>query len=103
MAPAVSQLLPGDVARAPVYLGGLLSATLIGWAIGGIAAGVLTDYIGRKRTLMLSIVWYGVFAGLAALSRDYWSLLVFRLFTGVGLGAEWGPGAAIVAECWPPS
>ena len=30
-------------------------------------------------------------------------LLIFRFFTGLGLGAEWGPGTAIVAEFWPPS
>jgi MFS family permease len=29
--------------------------TLLGWAVGGIAADVLADYIGRKRMLMLSI------------------------------------------------
>jgi MFS family permease len=84
-------------------MGGLLAVTLLGWAVGGVAAGVLADYIGRKRMLMLSILWYAVFAGLTALSRDYWSLLSFRFFTGLGLGAEWGPGAAIVAEFWPPS
>jgi len=52
---------------------------------------------------MLSILCYAVFAGLTALSWDYWSLLIFRCFTGLGLGAEWGPGAAIVAEFWPPA
>jgi MFS family permease len=34
----------------------LLSATLLGWAVGGVIAGVLTDYIGRRRMLMLSIL-----------------------------------------------
>jgi MFS family permease len=101
MAPAVHQILP-EVAKAPIYMGGLLSVTLLGWACGGIAAGVLADYIGRRRTLMLSIFWYALFAGLTALSQDYSSFLVFRFFTGFGLGAEWGPGAAIVAELWPP-
>ena len=101
MAPAVHQILP-EVAKAPIYMGGLLSATLLGWACGGIAAGVLADYLGRRRTLMLSIFWYALFAGLTALSQTYSSFLVFRFFTGFGLGAEWGPGAAIVAELWPP-
>jgi MFS family permease len=102
MAPAVRQILPQEAAKAPIYMGGLLAATLLGRACGGIAAGVLTDYIGRKRTLILSIFWYAFFAGLTALSRDYWSFIVFRLFTGFALGAEWGPGAALVAELWPP-
>jgi MFS family permease len=101
---AVRQLLPsGRLPKASVYMGGLLAATLVGWAVGGVAAGVLTDYIGRKRMLMISILWYAVFAGLTALSPSYWFLLAFRFLTGLGLGAEWGPGTAIVAEFWPPS
>jgi MFS family permease len=104
MAQAVGQLLPPEkLPTLSVYMGGLLAATLLGWAMGGVAAGVLTDYIGRKRMLMISILWYAVFAGLTALSPNYWVLLVFRFLTGLGLGAEWGPGTAIVAEFWPPS
>jgi hypothetical protein len=104
MAPAVHQLLaPERLSRASLYMGGLLAATMVGWAAGGVAAGVAADYIGRRRTLMLSILCYAVFAGLAAISWNYWSLLIFRFLTGLGLGAEWGPGAAIVAEFWPPA
>ena len=104
MGTAVHQLLPPErLPRASVYVGGLLAATMLGWAAGGIAAGILADYFGRRRTLMLSILCYAVFSGLAAVSWDYWSLLLFRFLTGLGLGAEWGPGAAIVAEFWPPA
>jgi MFS family permease len=104
MMPAVRQLLsPGRLPKASIYVGGLLTVTLLGWAAGGIAAGVLADYVGRRRMLMLSILCYAVFAGLTALSWNYWSLLAFRFCTGIGLGAEWGPGAAIVAEFWPPA
>src|SRR5215469_16705883 len=102
MGSAVHQLLPPDrLPRASVYIGGLLAATMVGWAAGGVAAGILADYFGRRRTLMLSILCYALFSGLAAVSWDYWSLLLFRFLTGLGLGAEWGPGAAIVAESWP--
>jgi MFS family permease len=104
MGVAARDLLPPDVLpHVSVYMGGLLAATLLGWATGGVGAGVLTDYIGRKRMLMISILWYAVFTGLTALSPSYGSLLVFRFLTGIGLGAEWGPGTAIVAEFWPPS
>jgi MFS family permease len=104
MGPVVHQLLPPErLPRASIYVGGLLAATMVGWAAGGVAAGVVADYFGRRRTLMLSILCYAVFAGLSAISWSYWSLLIFRFLTGLGLGAEWGPGAAIVAEFWPPA
>jgi MFS family permease len=104
MGVAARDLLPPDaIPHVSVYMGGLLAVTLLGWATGGVIAGVLADYIGRKRMLMLSILWYSVFAGLTALSHTYWYFLTFRFLTGLGLGAEWGPGTAIVAEFWPAS
>jgi len=67
MGQAVGELLPPEKhATLSLYMGGLLAATLLGWATGGVSAGVLTDYIGRKRMLMISILWYAAFAGLTA-------------------------------------
>jgi MFS family permease len=101
---AVRQLLaPEQLPRLPIYIGGLFAVTLVGWATGGIIAGILSDYLGRKRMLMLSILWYAVFTGLTALSSSYLSLLTWRFLTGLGLGAEWGPGTAILGEFWPPA
>jgi len=94
-------LLPDQLASIPIYIGGLLAVTLVGWATGGIIAGVLADYIGRKRMLMLSILWYALFTGLTAFAGSYTSLLILRFLTGLGLGAEWGPGTAILGESWP--
>src|SRR5262250_2466772 len=87
----------------PIYIGGLLAVTLVGWATGGIIAGVLADYIGRKRVLMLSIAWYALFTGLTAFATNYASFVILRFLTGLGLGAEWGPGTAILGEYWPPA
>jgi len=99
---ALRQLLPpNQLASIPIYIGGLLAVTLVGWATGGIIAGVLADYIGRKRMLMLSILWYALFTGLTAFAASYTSLLILRFLTGLGLGAEWGPGTAILGESWP--
>ena len=99
---ALRQLLaPDQLANLPIYIGGLLAVTLVGWATGGIIAGILADYIGRKRMLMLSILWYALFTGLTAFAGGYASLLILRFLTGLGLGAEWGPGTAILGESWP--
>ena len=99
---ALRQLLqPDQLASLPIYIGGLLAVTLVGWATGGIIAGVLADYIGRKRVLMLSILWYALFTGLTAFATNYASFVILRFLTGLGLGAEWGPGTAILGESWP--
>src|SRR5919206_1821760 len=99
---AVPQLIgPDQAAQTPIYIGGLLGATLFGWATGGVIAGVLADYVGRRRMLMASILTYAAFTGLTALAPNYALLLVFRFLTGLGLGAEWAPGAALVGELWP--
>src|SRR5213593_4323141 len=99
---ALRQLLPPDqLASLPIYIGGLLAVTLVGWATGGIIAGVLADYIGRKRVLMLSILWYALFTGLTVFATSYASFMILRFLTGLGLGAEWGPGTAILGESWP--
>src|SRR3974390_1875468 len=66
-------LSPADLANLPTYAGGIIALTLIGWAIGGMAAGVVADYIGRKRTMILSILIYSIMTGLSAFPWE-WNL-----------------------------
>ncbi len=94
---------PDQLAQLPLYFGGLTAVTLLGWATGGLVCGVLADYLGRRRTLMLSILLYAAFTGLSAAAQSYWVLLVFRFLTGLGLGGEFAPGTTLVGELWPPA
>ena len=82
--------------------GALSTVTLSASAIGGILGGVLADRIGRARTLMLSVAIYSLFTFLSGLASSYEMLLVFRVFQGIGFGAEWGVGAVLVAELVRP-
>ncbi len=83
------------------YGGIILSIFLIGWAAGGVLFGILADRFGRTKTLVCTILIYAAFTGLAALSRTWWQLALFRLVTALGIGGEWAAGAALVAEVWP--
>jgi len=94
---------PEQFAQIPLYFGGLTAATLLGWATGGVLCGVFADYLGRRRTLMLSIVLYAAFTGLSAVAQSYWVLLAFRFLTGLGLGGEFAPGTTLVVELWTPA
>jgi MFS family permease len=81
---------------------GLVSSfTLLFSAAGGIAFGVLSDRIGRARSLVWSILIFSVASAGTALSWDLASLLFWRALIGIGLGAEWSTGAVLVAETWP--
>jgi len=83
------------------YGGIIFSIFLIGWAIGGIAFGMVADYFGRTKTLIATILIYALFTGLAALSQNWWHLALYRFLTALGIGGEWAAGATIVAETWP--
>jgi len=102
VAPAiVNQLIgPGTAQAQPIYVGGILATTLVAWGLGGLLSGILADYLGRRRVLMYSILWYSIFAGAAAFSQDYAVFLILRFLTGVGMGAEWGAGSSLVSEIW---
>src|SRR4051812_24150030 len=82
--------------------GALSTVTLSASAIGGILGGVLADRIGRARTLMLSVAVYSLFTFLSGLATSYGMLMAFRVFQGIGFGAEWGVGAVLVAELVRP-
>src|SRR4051812_34286644 len=78
--------------------GALSTVTLSASAVGGILGGLLADRIGRARTLMLSVGVYSLFTFLSGLATSYEMLMAFRVFQGIGFGAEWGVGAVLVAE-----
>jgi MFS family permease len=78
------------------------SATLITSALGGIGAGYLSDRIGRRRTLVFTILIYSIGSGGSALATGLTSLIFWRSIVGFGLGGEWSAGAVLVAETWPP-
>jgi MFS family permease len=82
---------------------GLVSSfTLAFSAVGGIGFGILSDRVGRAKSLIWSILIYSVASAGTAMSWNLASLLFWRAIVGIGLGAEWSAGAVLVAETWPP-
>jgi len=99
---ALRQLLdPSQYAQIPVYAGTVIALTLLGWGVGGLIGGVITDYLGRKRTMLFAILAYSVMTGLSAFAWDWVSFAVLRFLVGVAIGSEWVTGTSIVAEMWP--
>src|SRR5580765_2729669 len=100
--PALTELLGGQPTLADIgRVGGLLSmAGLLGWAFGGFMFGIVADYIGRVRTLAVSILVYSVFTACQGFAQSPLELGVFRFLGGLGTGGEIIVGIPLVAEAF---
>jgi MFS family permease len=78
----------------------IVSMTLTGSVIGGVAIGWLGDQIGRKNALLASLALLAAGSILSAFAWDFASLLAFRFITGIGVGGEWGAGMVLLNEVW---
>lgn len=74
---------------------------LVGGAIGGIVFGMLSDRIGRKKTMTLTILFYSLFTCLSAFSAEWWHLAGLRFLVAMGVGGEWAVASSMVFEVFP--
>ena len=100
--PMLNELLGGAPTNAQIgATGGYLAMTgLLGWAFGGFLFGIVADYIGRVRALMLAILVYSVFTALQGISHNIYEFGAYRFLGGLGTGAEIVVGIALVAEAF---
>lgn len=82
--------------------GALGTVALMFRVVGGIGAGTAADRWGRKGPLMVSILWYSVFAFLTGFSTSYGMLFACRALFGIGMGGVWAAGMPLAIEHWPP-
>jgi SHS family lactate transporter-like MFS transporter len=81
--------------------GALGTVTLIMRLVGGTIAGTAADKYGRKLPLMLSVLWFSLFAFLSGFAPSYAVLFGIRALFGLGMGGEWAAGMPLVLEHWP--
>ena len=74
---------------------------LLGGAIGGVFFGMLSDRIGRSKTMVYTILFYSLFTCLSAFSQQPWHMVVLRFLVAMGVGGEWAVASAMVAEVMP--
>jgi MFS family permease len=78
-----------------------LAVFLVGGTAGGILFGSLADRIGRKPTMVLTILCYSVFSGLTYFATELWHVAALRFLVALGVGGEWAVAASLVAEVFP--
>lgn len=84
-----------------VQLSFILGSSLAATAIGGVIFGFLSDKIGRKSILQLTILIYSIGTFLCGFASNITLLLIFRIITGLGVGGEWATGQTYICETIP--
>ncbi|WP_198958271.1 MULTISPECIES: sugar porter family MFS transporter [Amycolatopsis] len=80
-----------------------VSSALIGSAVGAWFGGLLSDRIGRIRTMQLAAVLFLVSALGAMFPFSVWDLAIWRVVGGIAIGVASVIGPAYIAEVAPPA
>ncbi|OZG29246.1 MFS transporter [Williamsia sp. 1138] len=85
----------------PGTAGALGSYALVGVMVGALAAGTFGDRIGRRRMMLINIVWFSVGMAVTATAQSILSFGILRFLTGIGVGGLVATVGAMIAEFAP--
>ncbi len=77
------------------------SCYLAGAALGAFFFGWLTDRLGRKKLFTVTLIVYLLATAATGLSWNFWSFVLFRFFTGAGIGGEYTAINSTIQELIP--
>ena len=77
------------------------TATLAMRPVGALVFGLWADRVGRRLPLMVDVIFYSIVGFLCAFAPNFTVLIILRLLYGIGMGGEWGLGAALAMEKVP--
>ncbi len=101
LVPAISELINNKSDIAVGQTGSLVLAIfMLGWFFGAIGFGVVADRIGRRKTMMLTILIYSVATGFCALAHNWVEFAACRFLVGCGIGGEICLGGVVISEFW---
>ena len=100
-AATVSIILPAATAMfglTSAQTGVLGSSVLIGFMVGSLIAGSLSDALGRRTVLMMALSVFALGSLFGAMAPNWELLFAARVLTGIGCGAEVVVAAVYVSE-----
>jgi MFS transporter, SHS family, lactate transporter len=69
--------------------------------VGALIFGVLADRFGRRRPLIVCVLYFSAVTLLSAFAPNYATFVVLRALYGIGMGGYWGVGASLAVESAP--
>jgi len=79
----------------------LTTATLLTRPLGALLFGLWADRVGRRIPLIVDVCFYSIVGFACAFAPNLTVLIVLRFLYGIGMGGEWGLGAALAMEKIP--
>ena len=81
---------------------GIVSAIgLSGYLVGSFICGFVADRLGRKKTILFTLILYSVFSACRGLSNTIGCICLLEFFTWFFVGAESSTVPPYLAELWP--
>ncbi|PPJ50520.1 hypothetical protein CBER1_07744 [Cercospora berteroae] len=103
VAPALAQVRQ-DLNMNSMFLAELsLSVFILGFALGPLFLGPLSELFGRRIVLLLSNVFYFAFNLACGFANNTGELVAFRFLAGLGGSAPLGIGGGVLADLWLPT
>jgi MFS family permease len=101
--PALKEIMGAGVADAAVkeWGGYATSAMMVGWAVGGVVFGMMSDRLGRRATMVITLLTYSSFTGISGFAHGPAEFLAYRFLAGLGIGGMFGAATTLVAESVP--
>ncbi|WP_118178595.1 MFS transporter [Paraburkholderia phosphatilytica] len=84
-------------------LGSLIGILSVAWGVWAIAMGPVSDRIGRKKILVVTMVAFSLLSSLSGLASGFASLMLIRAVMGVAEGAFTPASVAATGEASLPS
>ena len=69
--------------------------------VGALLFGSLADRFGRRRPLIVCVLYFSTVTMLSAFAPNYAVFVILRALYGIGMGGYWGVGASLAVESAP--
>jgi MFS family permease len=93
--------LERDFGLSAVSVGAIATAAIAGSLVGSLTLGPITDQVGRQIMLIVDVVMFVIATAGTALAWDAPSLIFFRFWVGVAIGADYPISVAYITENVP--
>jgi len=85
----------------PEQAGAIGGYALMGMLIGALVVGAVTDIVGRRKIMLISLTWFSMTMGLTALAPSAEVFGLLRFIAGLGLGGVVPTAIALTVEYSP--